>query len=195
MQQNLENASGETLAVNLQEQTIGEANASEETSTVNPQESVDLIAKAQEVKNYIVKNIVNNDIVNIQNKNFANIAVEYLDNPTCTNTVCLDDDSLNTLETELQIALSNKDNDAINNAITDAFNGFCPIADKLNKVEASLEGGARSESDFSMMGGDPLFLVLSEFFVSKSGKNIADIMEELNENLQGKKGKWPFGKK
>lgn len=181
------------------------------------EESVNLIAKAQTVKTYIVNNIVNNDIVNDENKEIANIAVKYLENLTCKDTQCLDDDPLDTLQSELKNAfilelnleltgeeteegLKNKKNDAINNAIKDAFEGFCPISDELKnqvepQLEQQLEGGARSESDFSMMGGDPLFLVLSEFFVSKSGKNIADIMEELNENLQGKKGKWPFGKK
>jgi hypothetical protein len=47
-----------------------------------------------------------------------------------------------------------------------------------------------------MLGGDPLFLVLSEFFMTKSGKNIADVLEEISMSLKEfhgtKKGKWPF---
>jgi hypothetical protein len=50
-------------------------------------------------------------------------------------------------------------------------------------------GGSDSDMDsISMLGGDPLFLVLSEFFMTKSGKNIADVLEEISAKL-GKKGK------
>lgn len=46
-------------------------------------------------------------------------------------------------------------------------------------------GGAYADSEISMLGGDPLFLVLSEFFMSsgKKGRSVADILEEINENL------------
>jgi hypothetical protein len=62
-----------------------------------------------------------------------------------------------------------------------------------------LAGGARDSDEISMLGGDPLFLVLSEFFMTKGGKNIADVLEEINQGLKEfqsipkkKGGKWPF---
>jgi hypothetical protein len=63
----------------------------------------------------------------------------------------------------------------------------------------SQDGGARDSDEISMLGGDPLFLVLSEFFMTKGGKNIADVLEEINQGLKEfqsipkkKGGKWPF---
>lgn len=57
-------------------------------------------------------------------------------------------------------------------------------------------GGARSDDEISMLGSDPLFLVMSEFFMTKKGKNIADILEEISNSLKdlqvAKKGKLPF---
>jgi hypothetical protein len=51
-------------------------------------------------------------------------------------------------------------------------------------TDTKMGGGGYAASDISMLGGDPLFLVLSEFFSSShKGRNIADILEDINGNL------------
>lgn len=54
--------------------------------------------------------------------------------------------------------------------------------------EPDVQGGGASDyapSEISMLGGDPLFLVLSEFFMSsKRGNSLADILEKINDNLE-----------
>ena len=50
-----------------------------------------------------------------------------------------------------------------------------------------LEGGKKQEKDSDSvvqeLSGDPMFLVMSHFLTSKSGKNLVDILESINENL------------
>jgi hypothetical protein len=73
----------------------------------------------------------------------------------------------------------------------------CPL--DFEEPSAARGGGSRDSDEISMLGGDPLFLVLSEFFMTKGGKNIADVLEEINQGLKEfqslpkkKGGKWPF---
>lgn len=57
--------------------------------------------------------------------------------------------------------------------------------DELEEEEQ--EGGAKSIGDrdsvVEELSGDPMFLVLSHFMTSRSGKNMVDILESINENL------------
>ena len=43
---------------------------------------------------------------------------------------------------------------------------------------------ASSRSTIKMLSEDPLFIVLSEYFVNKKGKNIVDVLEEINISLK-----------
>jgi len=47
--------------------------------------------------------------------------------------------------------------------------------------EASSTG---SYNTIDLLGGDPLFLVLSKFFMSEDGRNIADILEDISYKLE-----------
>lgn len=40
-----------------------------------------------------------------------------------------------------------------------------------------------SGSTYDILSKDPLFMVLSEFFMSKNGENICDILGKMNDNL------------
>jgi hypothetical protein len=157
-------------------------------------------AACEDFKNYLlVMNIANNaEFLKFLNKN-ANAKAESTALKDAVNEIVNKVVvSKELIETEEALNVAKNDFVSIiteNNTYQDMVKAIinnCPVG---GMEEPEQEGGARSEDEFSMMGGDPLFLVLSEFFVSKSGKNIADILEEINENLQGKKGKWPFGKK
>lgn len=59
---------------------------------------------------------------------------------------------------------------------------------KPDVYKPDVQGGGASDyapSEISMLGGDPLFLVLSEFFMSsKRGNSLADILEKINDNLE-----------
>lgn len=51
------------------------------------------------------------------------------------------------------------------------------------------EDESDDESDVSLstteiLNNDPLYTILSQFFLSKDGKNIADILEEINHKLK-----------
>ena len=53
--------------------------------------------------------------------------------------------------------------------------------------EGEVGGPQGGGDDISMYGGDALFVVLSEFFVSdkkKGGRNIADILEDMADSLK-----------
>lgn len=41
-----------------------------------------------------------------------------------------------------------------------------------------------SISTTEILGSDPLYTILSQFFTSKDGKNIADILEEINSKMK-----------
>lgn len=62
------------------------------------------------------------------------------------------------------------------------------IVYKPDVYKPDVQGGGASDyapSEISMLGGDPLFLVLSEFFMSsKRGNSLADILEKINDNLE-----------
>lgn len=45
-------------------------------------------------------------------------------------------------------------------------------------------GGASSVDTADLLGGDPLFLVLGQFFISKKKENLVDVMDRLNDNLE-----------
>lgn len=52
---------------------------------------------------------------------------------------------------------------------------------------ASQAGSEASLATIDLLGGDPLFLVLSKFFMtssSESGRNIADILEDISHSLK-----------
>lgn len=58
------------------------------------------------------------------------------------------------------------------------------------------EGGAKGKQDsddddddssidtVALLGGDPLYLVLSEFLVSKKKENLAEVVSKLNDNVE-----------
>jgi len=49
----------------------------------------------------------------------------------------------------------------------------------------SVGGGSEASYDTAeLLGGDPLFLVLSKFFMTADGQNIADILLEISHNLK-----------
>jgi hypothetical protein len=41
-----------------------------------------------------------------------------------------------------------------------------------------------TSSTIQMLGGDPLFLVLSEYLVNKKGDNIVTVLDKLNDNIE-----------
>jgi predicted metal-dependent RNase len=41
-----------------------------------------------------------------------------------------------------------------------------------------------SLSTTEILNGDPLYTILSQFFISKDGKNIADILEDISSKLK-----------
>lgn len=43
---------------------------------------------------------------------------------------------------------------------------------------------AESECTVDLLSTDPLFLVLSQFFMTKSGENIASVLDKINANLE-----------
>lgn len=50
--------------------------------------------------------------------------------------------------------------------------------------EEEEDDDAVSLSTTEILNGDPLYTILSQFFISKDGKNIADILEEMNSKLK-----------
>lgn len=55
--------------------------------------------------------------------------------------------------------------------------------------ESSGEDGSDAGSDISLstteiLNSDPLYTILSQFFISKNGNNIADILEEISQKLK-----------
>lgn len=49
--------------------------------------------------------------------------------------------------------------------------------------EEDQDGGASVTSTTRMLSEDPLFLVLSEYFVNKKGRNIVTVLDKINNNL------------
>lgn len=70
-----------------------------------------------------------------------------------------------------------------------------PQSDNLVMVGGKTQTASDDDSDeesesgdsvatIDLLGGDPLYLVLSEFFVSKKKENIVDVIDKLNDNLE-----------
>lgn len=54
-------------------------------------------------------------------------------------------------------------------------------SDLSDSASEASSGGSYNTID--LLGGDPLFLVLSKFFMSEDGRNIADILEDISYKL------------
>lgn len=59
------------------------------------------------------------------------------------------------------------------------------IIDEENDVknDDDTESTISTVSTTQMLGGDPLFLVLSEYLVNKKGDNIVTVLDKLNDNI------------
>ena len=55
--------------------------------------------------------------------------------------------------------------------------------DSEEDSEGDQDGGASVTSTTRMLSEDPLFLVLSEYFVNKKGRNIVTVLDKINNNL------------
>jgi hypothetical protein len=49
---------------------------------------------------------------------------------------------------------------------------------------ASTVSNETTSSTIQMLGGDPLFLVLSEYLANKKGDNIVTVLDKLNDNIE-----------
>lgn len=57
-------------------------------------------------------------------------------------------------------------------------------SDSDSSDEEGSDDDAVSLSTTEILNSDPLYTILSQFFVTKDGKNIADILDEMNHKLK-----------
>lgn len=74
------------------------------------------------------------------------------------------------------------ENEEIDDFLDDDDDASQNVSEESSEETASVASGG-SSSTIQLLSSDPLFLILSEYFVTKNGKNMVTILEEINQNL------------
>lgn len=71
-----------------------------------------------------------------------------------------------------------------NNSDNESINSSDNSSDTESYKDDNSEKSGTSGSTCEILSKDPLFMVLTEFLMSKNGENICDILDKINNNLK-----------